>query len=39
VLQLWYKAPTMLPAASLEAKELRFQTTGRHYTGALYHKL
>ena len=32
---LWYNAPTMLPAGSLEAEELRFQATGRHYIGAL----
>jgi len=36
---LWYNALTMLPAVSLEESELRFQATGRHYTGALYHKL
>ena len=29
---LWYNAPTMLPAGSLEADFLRIQTTGRHYT-------
>ena len=25
---LWYNTPTMLPAGSLEAEELRFQATG-----------
>ena len=30
---LWYIAPTMFPAGSLEAEELCFQATGRHYTG------
>jgi len=29
----------IMPAGSLEAQELRFQATGRHYTGVLYHKL
>jgi len=36
---LWYNTPTMLPAGSLEAEELRLQAICRHYTGALYHKL
>ena len=27
---LWYNAPMMMPAGSLEAEELRFQDTGRH---------
>ena len=36
---LWYNAPTMLPAGSLEAEELRFQATGPqlvllHYTSS-----
>ena len=30
---LWYNAPTMLPAGSLEAEEIRFQTTGRQLRG------
>ena len=34
---MWYNAPKMLPAGSLEAEELRFHVTGRktswvHYT-------
>ena len=29
---LWYNALTMLPAGSLEAEELLFQATARHYT-------
>jgi hypothetical protein len=28
-------APTMLPAGSLEAEELRFQTTGRQHRGCI----
>ena len=28
---LWYNAPTILPAGSLEAYFLRFLATGRHY--------
>ena len=36
---LWYKAPTMLPAGTLEAEFLRFQSTGGqkswvHYTAS-----
>ena len=30
---LWYNTPMMLPADSLEAKELRFQATGRQHRG------
>ena len=30
---LWYNAPTMLPAGSLEAEFLRFQTTGQQHRG------
>jgi hypothetical protein len=38
---LWYNAPMMLPAGSLEAEALRLQATSRKHTvvGALYHKL
>ena len=32
---LWYNAPTRLLAGSLEAEELRFQTTGRHCNGCI----
>ena len=32
---LWYNAPTMLPAGSLEAEELRFQATGRDCNGCI----
>jgi hypothetical protein len=28
---LWYNAPTMMPAGSLEAVFLRFQATGRQH--------
>ena len=31
--RLWCNAPTMLPAASLEAEFLRFQATGRQNRG------
>ena len=30
---LWYNIPTMLPARSLEAEELRFQATVRQHRG------
>ena len=30
---LWYYAPTMLPAGSLEVEELRFQITSRQHRG------
>ena len=30
---LWYNAPTILPAGSLEAEFHRFQATGRHCNG------
>ena len=32
---LWYNAPTMLPAKSLEAEFLRFQATGWHCNGCI----
>ena len=30
---LWYNAPRILPAGSLEVEELRFQATGQHHPG------
>ena len=30
---LWYNAPTMLSVGSLDAEELRNQTTGRQHRG------
>ena len=32
---LWYNAPTMLPASSLEAEELRFQASGWQHRGCI----
>ena len=32
---LWYNAPMMLPAGSLEAEELRFQATGPQHCGCI----
>ena len=32
---LWYNAPTMLLASSLEAEELHFQATGQQYRGCI----
>ena len=32
---LWYNAPTISPAGSLEAEELSFQATGRQYRGCI----
>ena len=32
---LWYNAPTMLPAGSLEAEELRSQATGWQHRGCI----
>ena len=32
---LWYNAPTMLPAGSLEAEELRFHATVRQHCGCI----
>ena len=32
---LWYNAPMMLPAGSLEVEELRFQATGRQHRGCI----
>ena len=36
---LWYNAPTMLPADSLEAEELRFRATGRQHRGCIIQAL
>jgi len=33
VYSLWYNAPTMLPAGSLNAEFLRFQAKGRQHRG------
>jgi len=32
---LWYNAPTMLPAGSLDAEELHIQATGRQHRGCI----
>ena len=32
---LWYNAPMMLPAGSLEEEFLRFQDTGRQHRGCI----
>ena len=32
---LWYNAPPVLLAGSLEVEELRFQATGRHCNGCI----